>query len=360
MRPAALFRPGDSFFRASDHAYRDLDVPGTCVTWLPGADVTLLKEVPQQREGRSTTLNAELPAFEVTGPPGGPLVAVLGGISATRHVAANEHDRSPGWWDAIVGPGRAINTNALRVLGVDFLDGGRRDDGLPARTVTTADQADAIARVLDELGVERLHAFVGASYGGMVALAFAERHPDRVDRVVAISAPHEPHPMSTALRGIQRRIVRLGLETGRAYDALALARELAITTYRSSEEFAERFDTAPERLTDNDACFPVEGYLQHHGERFADRWSAERFLALSLSGDLHSVNPVAIRTPTVVVAAEGDAIVPRAQLEYLVAHLGGPARLIDLPSTRGHDAFLTEPRALGLILDNALSIQIHS
>jgi len=58
--------------------------------------------------------------------------------------------------------------------------------------------------------------------------------------------------------------------------------------------------------------------------------------------------------------SEGDAIVPRAQLEYLVAHLGGPARLIDLPSTRGHDAFLTEPRALGLILDNALSIQIHS
>src|SRR5678815_5041147 len=81
MRPAALFRPGDSFFGASDHAYRDLDVPGTCVTWLPGADVTLLKEVPQQREGRSTTLNAELPAFEVTGPPGGPLVAVLGGKS---------------------------------------------------------------------------------------------------------------------------------------------------------------------------------------------------------------------------------------------------------------------------------------
>src|SRR5678815_1964346 len=193
MRPAAFVARAIRFSEHQVTHTRDLDVPGTCVTWLPGVDVTLLKEVPQQREGRCTTLNAELPAFEVTGPPGGPLVAVLGGISATRHVVANEHDRSPGWWDAIVGPGRAINTNAFRVLGVDFLDGGRRDDGQPARTVTTADQADAVVRVLDQLGTERLHAFVGASYGGMVALAFAERHPDRVDRVVAISAPHEPH-----------------------------------------------------------------------------------------------------------------------------------------------------------------------
>jgi homoserine O-acetyltransferase len=296
----------------------------------------------------------------VIGPASAPVVAVLGGISATRHVAASEHDSSPGWWDGIVGPGRAINTNAFRVLGVDFLDGGRRDDGQPERTVSTADQADAIARVLDLLGVSRLHAFVGASYGGMVALAFAGRHPHRLDRVVAISAPHEPHPMSTALRGIQRRIVRLGLSTDRARDAMTIARELAITTYRSGGEFADRFDTAPAQLTENDACFPVESYLRYHGLRFADRWTPARFLALSLSGDLHRVNPRAIRTPAVLVAAQGDAIVPREQLEYLAGNLAGPTQLVDLPSTRGHDAFLTEPRELGRILDNALSLPVLS
>jgi homoserine O-acetyltransferase len=316
----------------------------------------LLNEVREPDAFESDAPEWTLPPFEVVGPSSAPVVAVLGGISATRHLAASEHDPAPGWWDAIVGPGRAINTNAFRALGADFLDGGRRDDGQPERTVTTADQADAIARVLDHLGVDRLHAFVGASYGGMVALAFAERYPERVDRIVAISAPHEPHPMTTALRGLQRRIVRLGLETTQAHEALAIARGLAITTYRSTAEFAERFDTAPEELTDNDAFFPVEGYLHHHGERFAHRWTPARFLALSLSGDLHRVNPRAIRTPAVIVAAERDAIVPRAQLEYLVDHLGGPARLVDLPSTRGHDAFLTEPRELGHILDTALSI----
>jgi homoserine O-acetyltransferase len=318
--------------------------------------VTLLQEARQHRTVKTRERDDSLPPFEIIGPGSAPVVAVLGGISATRHVASSDADPSPGWWEGIVGAGRAIDTNAFRILGIDFLDGGRRDDGEPVRTVTTADQADALVRVLDAIEVERLHAFVGASYGGMVALAFAERYPKRLERVVVISAPHEPHPMTTALRGLQRRIVRLGLDTGAERDALAIARGLAITTYRSTAEFGERFTAAPIHVTENDASFPVESYLHHHGERFANRWTPSRFLALSLSGDLHRVNPRAIRTPAVIVAAEGDAIVPREQLQYLVDHLGGPAQLIDLPSTRGHDAFLTEPRTLGRILDNALSI----
>jgi len=322
--------------------------------------VTLLQEARSHHTVEEPRRDSALPGFEIIGPDSAPVVVVLGGISATRHVASSEHDPSPGWWDDLVGPDRGIDTNSFRVLGIDFVDGGRRADGQPERTVTTVDQADAIARVLDALDIERLHAFVGASYGGMVALAFAELYPERLERVVAISAPHEPHPMSTALRGIQRRIVRLGLETGSACDALAIARGLAITTYRSTSEFSERFGTAPVRITENDATFPVESYLRHQGERFAQRWTPARFLALSLSGDLHRVNPRAIHTPAVIVAAEGDAIVPREQLEQLVVMLGGPAQLIDLPSSRGHDAFLTEPRALGRILDNALSIQTLS
>jgi len=298
---------------------------------------------------------ADAACYELVGPADAPVVVVLGGISATRHVTASDRDPSPGWWDEVVGRGRAVDTNQFRVLGVDFLDGGRRADGRPRRTVTTHDQAAHVARILDELDVHRIHSFVGASYGGMVALAFAERYPDRVAGLVAISAPHEPHPMSTALRALQRRIVELGLETGRTGDALAIARGLAITTYRSTREFGERFDSAPVECFDNDATFPVEAYLRHHGERFAARWSAERFLALSLSGDLHRVDPSAISTPATIVAAEGDAIVPGGQLEELAARLAGPTRLIHVPTTRGHDAFLTEPTAVGDILRIALS-----
>ncbi|HMA23482.1 MAG TPA: homoserine O-succinyltransferase [Gemmatimonadaceae bacterium] len=298
---------------------------------------------------------ARVSHYELIGAPGAPVVVVLGGISATRHVTISDDDPSPGWWNEIVGRGRAVDTMRYRVLGVDFLDGGWQSDGRPQRIVTTHDQAANIARILDEIGVDRIHSFVGASYGGMVALAFAERYPDRVGGLVAISAPHEPHPMSTALRALQRRIVELGLDTGRASEALAIARGLAITTYRSAREFGERFDSAPIERSDNEATFPVESYLRHHGERFAARWRAERFLALSLSTDLHRVDPAAVRTPTTIVAAEGDAIVPGEQLETLAARLGGPMQLIHLPTTRGHDAFLTEPAAVGAIIHTALS-----
>ncbi|HSQ30208.1 MAG TPA: homoserine O-succinyltransferase [Gemmatimonadaceae bacterium] len=297
----------------------------------------------------------ELPKFEVIGPTDAPLVVVLGGISASRHVVASEHDPSPGWWETVVGPGRAIDTTRLRVLGVDYLGGGRGTDGRPKRIVSTHDQADAIAAVLDRLAIERAHAFIGASYGGMVALAFAERRSHRLERLVVISAPHEAHPMSTALRSLQRRIVALGIDTGEPKEALTLARGLAMTTYRSAREFAERFDSNPVERTANDAIFPVEGYLRHHGERFAADWEPERFLALSLSADLHRIDPAAIRTPTVLVAAQGDSIVPGEQMQALAAGLAAPSRLVELPTTRGHDAFLAEPEAIGRLLKDSLA-----
>jgi homoserine O-acetyltransferase len=297
----------------------------------------------------------ELPPFEVVGPQGAPTIVVLGGISANRHICSNGADGRPGWWESMAGRGRALDTTRYQLVGIDFLDGGRRADGRPERVVTTHDQAEAIAAVLDSLGVDRLHAIVGSSYGGMVALAFAERYPDRLERLVVIGAAHQAHPMTTALRSIQRRIVELGLDTGRARDSLALARSLAMTTYRSPREFADRFPSEPVSISDNDAKFPVESYLKHHGERFASTWRPERFLALSLSGDLHRVEPANIRTPVVFVAAEGDAIVPREQISALAAGVSGPSRLVDLPSDNGHDAFLTEPEALRFILDSALS-----
>ncbi len=298
---------------------------------------------------------AELPNFEVVGPDDAPLVVVLGGISASRHVAAHSADPAPGWWEEIVGPGRAIDTDRLRVLSIDYLDGGRGSDGRPKRTVSTRDQADAIARVLSEIAVLRAHAFVGASYGGMVALAFGATYPARARQLVVISAPHEPHPMSTALRALQRRIVQLGIDTGEATEALAIARGLAMTTYRSAREFGERFDADPIERTANDAIFPVEGYLRHHGEKFAATWTPHRFLALSLSADLHRIDPAAIRAPTLLIAAQGDAIVPGEQMAALSARLVAPHQLVELPTKCGHDAFLTEPEALGRLLRTSLA-----
>lgn len=301
-----------------------------------------------------------LPKYEVSGPADAPVVVVLGGISASAHVTATARDPAPGWWSAIAGPGCAIDTDQVRVLGVEYLDGGSGPDGRPRRIVDTHDQADALCAVLDHLGVQSAFAVVGASYGGMVGLALAEAHPDRLARLVVISAPHEAHPLSTALRAVQRRIVALGLDTGTDREALVLARGLAMTTYRSAREFAERFDVTPVARSANDAVFPVESYLRHHGERFAAQWTPARFLALSLSADLHRVDPRAITTPALLVAAEGDRIVPGEQMQTLSARLAGPNRLVHLATTRGHDAFLTEPVAIAGLLRHSLNLSRHA
>jgi homoserine O-acetyltransferase len=188
----------------------------------------------------------------------------------------------------------------------------------------------------------------------MVALAFADRYPERLERLIVISAAHEPHPMITALRSIQRHVVELGLETGRAHDALVLARGLGMTTYRTIREFSERFDPAPESVTASSAAFPVERYLRHQGERFAGRFTAARFLALSLSNDLHAVDPTRITVPTVLIAAEGDSVAPRQQLEQLANDIAGPCELVDLRTKHGHDAFLADAAALVPLLKAAL------
>jgi homoserine O-acetyltransferase len=306
------------------------------------------------------TIAEQAPAlpYELIGAPGSPVVVVLGGVSASRHVAPTAANPKAGWWEAQVGAGRAIDTNAFRVLGVDYLDGGRRADGRPARIVTTHDQAAALAAVLDTLGVECVRAVIGASYGGMVALAFGERHAERVEELVAISAAHESHPMSTGLRALQRRVVELGLDHGVGGEALAVARGIAMTTYRTAREFAERFDNTPIFTSETDVTFDVARYLENRGDDFAARFSPEYFLALSLSSDLHHVDPGAIRTPTTIVAAEGDTLVPEEQTRELARRLAGPSRFEFVPTIFGHDAFLKEAEKFGRILSSVLSPRV--
>jgi homoserine O-acetyltransferase len=305
-----------------------------------------------------TTVTLRAPSrtvdYEIVGAEGAPVVLAIGGISATRHVVRTERDSTPGWWEGIAGRERAIDTTRFRVLGVDFKDGGRDCGGRPASIVTTHDQAARIIEVLDKLEIAQLDTAVGASYGAMVALALAERWPERVRRLVAISGAHESHPMATGLRAVQRRIVELGLDTGRAAEAMALGRAIAMTTYRTAREFSERFDVTPE-YTEHGAEFEVERYLIAAGDKFAARMRPERFLSLSLSADLHRVVPEHITVPTTVIAAQGDTLVPPAHLRAMSKRLPRLSAFHVIQTRFGHDAFLTEQRKLGRLLTATLA-----
>ncbi|HET7274703.1 MAG TPA: homoserine O-succinyltransferase [Longimicrobiaceae bacterium] len=293
----------------------------------------------------SSPLRAPPIEYEIVGNPAGPLVVVLGGISADRHVCAHSGDDRAGWWDSFVGPGRPVDTTHCQVLSFDYLSGDS--------VVTTDDQARCLADVLYQLGLEAIDLLIGASYGGMVGLAFASLFPDRLGRALVIGAAHESHPMATALRAIQRRIVRLGLETGDEAEAMAIARALAITTYRTASEFRGRFSNLPDESS-GELRFPVEDYLDYQGRKFADRFSSERFLCLSESLDLHRVDPATITTPVTLVAIEEDAVVPAWQVRELYCLLGAGHGLIEIHSQYGHDAFLKETQAISSILNRTL------
>jgi len=277
-----------------------------------------------------------------------PTMIVQGGISASRDVTA--FDGTEGWWQALVDTGAAIDLDRCRVLSIDWLGA----DDLGVEAISSEDQADALAALLDALGIHRAHAFVGASYGAMVALAFAARHPRAVDRLVLLAGAHRPHPLASAQRSVQRGIVRLGLAHGQADEALALARQLAVTTYRGREEFGRRFAGAPE-FRGGRFRLPVEDYLEHQGRRFVERFDARRFLALSESIDLHDVTPERIPTPSTLVGFASDLLVPLADLCELQRRLHGPTTLEVLESPYGHDGFLKETHQLAPLLRAALA-----
>lgn len=284
------------------------------------------------------------------GAPGAPTVIVQGGISASRDVVTLGGDEKPGWWQPLVGHGRAVDLDHCRVLAIDWAT----SDELDAAAVSSEDQADVLAALLAELGSADVLAFVGASYGAMVGLAFAARHPRALERLVLLAGAHHAHPLATAQRSIQREIVRMGQRCGRVNEALALARQLAITTYRGSEEFAQRFSGAPEPRDDG-FHFPVEDYLRHQGRRFVERFDAGRFLALSESIDLHDVAPERITTPATLIGFASDRLVPLADLCELQQRLRGPATLAVIASPYGHDGFLKETEQLAPLLREALA-----
>jgi homoserine O-acetyltransferase len=326
-------------------------------------------------------------AWRLAGPANAPVVCALGGISANRRVFDQENPKQ-GWWSEVVGPGQALDAERFRVLSFDYLGGSAETTG-PGRAtlaavpvaavvsspagvdssaaandfaheagsaafpnISTYDQAELLVRLLNNLGLKSLRAIVGGSYGGMVALAFGERYPERVSRLVVIGAADRTHPMATAWRSVQRQVLRFAVECGRPKEGLKLARALAMSTYRSAEEFEARFDGAPTRDGERFA-FPVEQYLFARGNDFAERHHPEAILCLSESIDLHHVDATRIFVPTTIVAIREDQLVPLTDLRGLAARLP-VAKLHEISSIFGHDAFLKESDQLRGIFAVAL------
>lgn len=277
----------------------------------------------------------------IHGRDGGPLVVVAGGISSGRFATR--------WWPWAVRAGGPVDLDRVRVLAFDLLPG--RDE--PGVTITTADQARLLALLLDSMDEPRIDALVGASYGGCIGLAFAAAFPERIGELAVISAAHRAHPAATAWRGVQRRLLAFARDCGREAEGVALARQLAMTTYRTADEFALRFSPTPPAGAGEP--YPVCDYLIARGADYAGATSADRWISLSDSLDRHSVDPRAVRCPLTVIGVTSDALVPIDDSRELAAHVPNLRRLIETASIFGHDAFLKERELIGRALHDVLT-----
>jgi homoserine O-acetyltransferase len=316
-----------------------------------------------------TTLPELVVAYRHDGPPPGvaPQVVVV-------HALTGSADAAGDWWSPLIGPGLALDTTRVGVLGANLLGGRygttgpmsvdpRTDRPYGARfpSVSTRDQAAAQWALLDALGVERVALVVGGSLGGMVALETALARPEAVEHVMPIAAPAATGPLAVAWNHLQTRLIdRLGLE------GLALARQLAMTTYRSETDFDERFG----RDREPDGRLSIVSYLEHQGRKLVDRFDPLTYRVLATAMDRHDVGDgrdglrpalgalAAAGTRLTGVGIDGDILYGPDQVRALVdaaTDVGVAARYRDLRSTKGHDAFLVEWEQLAGLLEEALA-----
>lgn len=305
----------------------------------PGADVRAVLPAGF-RLASGEALAATEVVGRIYGAAGAPLVVVAGGISSGCDAAR--------WWSWAVRAGGPIDLNRVRVLAIDLIPG--RDEAV---TITTTDQARLLAILLDALGEPVVDAFVGASYGGCIGQAFAASFPERIGELVVISAAHRAHPSATAWRGVQRRLLAFARECGREAEGIALARELAMTTYRTADEFDWRFSGAAP--AEAGQPYPVCDYLISRGASYAEVTSASRWITLSDSLDRHAVAPEAIACPLTVLGFTSDRLVPVEDIRELARRAPSLRRLKEASSIFGHDAFLKEREVVGRALHAALS-----
>jgi homoserine O-acetyltransferase len=317
----------------------------------------------------------------------GNAILLLTGLSPDAHAASCGDDPTPGWWEAMLGHGKTIDTNRWFVVCVNSLGSCKGSTGpasvdpatgepyrLTFPELSVEDIADAAAHVVRALGIERLACVIGNSMGGMTALALLLRHPGIARAHINISGSARALPFSIAVRSLQREAIRLdpNWNEGRYDEAtypesgMRIARKLGVITYRSALEWDGRFGRVrldSDRLDEEPFGleFEVESYLEGHARRFVRRYDPNCYLYLSRSMDWFDLAEYAggdvldglarIRVEhALAIGAQTDILFPVEQQQEIAEGLargGADARFLGLESPQGHDAFLVDIARFG-------------
>ncbi len=304
-------------------------------------------------------------------------ILVLHALSADAHAAGfHEEDKSPGWWDAMIGPGKAFDTDKYFVICSNVIGGCKGSTGpyslnpasgrpyaLNFPGITIADMVNAQRYLIDYLGVDKLLCVAGGSMGGMQVLQWVAAYPARVRSAIPIATALKHSPQQIAFNEVVRQSIMADpawrdgeyYEHGQPERGLALARMIGHITYMSDKSMEEKFSRRRKntRFGFNFAAdFEVEGYLRYKGDAFVKRFDANSYLYITkamdyfdLSGGKLIPEGEKVDTRILVISFKSDWLYPSYQSQDIVRQLKMrhiDATYCELRSTYGHDAFLVE------------------
>ncbi|WP_443057292.1 homoserine O-acetyltransferase MetX [Streptomyces sp. NBC_00669] len=353
-------------------AWRPGDPPGRR-RWHPLSD-----PLPLEAGGELPGVRLAYETWGRLAPDASNAVLVLHALTGDSHVAGPAGPGHPtaGWWDGLVGPGLALDTDRFFVVAPNVLGGCQGSTG-PASArpdgrrwgsafpfLTQRDQVAAETSLADALGVERWALVAGGSMGGMRALEWAVGRPERVGSLLLLACPAAASAEQIGWASVQLRAIRAdpGWRGGDYHDAapgggphagLGQARRLAHLTYRSEPELRERFGRAAQRAERpwHGGRYAVESYLDHHADKLVRRFDAGSYVVLTEAMNAHDVGrgrggtAAALRrvtAPTLVAGVDSDRLYPLSQQRELAAGIAGADRMRTVRSPYGHDGFLIE------------------
>lgn len=348
-----------------------------------------------------TENGAELPSIRMAYESWGELnqagdnaILVLHALTGDSHLRGEAGAGHPtaGWWEEIVGPGAALDTDKWFVIAPNMLGGCQGSTG-PASIapdgyewasrfpyITIRDQVAAHVLLADELGIDRWAAVIGGSMGGMHALEWAIAHPERVQRLAVLSSPPNNTADQIALNSVQLEAIRIDprFQGGEFYDlaggegphrGLALARRMALLNYRSPIELNKRFQRSWQSgvspLGDG-GRFAVESYLDFHGNKFTRRFDANSYVTLVEAMNSHDIGRGrgsveealhAVTATTLVLGIDTDRLFPvdgQQRIARSIPNTLDGNEAVVLTSDFGHDGFLIETDAVGAHLGRLL------
>ena len=321
-------------------------------------------------------------------------ILIFTGLSPSAHAASSEKDPSPGWWEYMIGPGKAIDTDRFFVVCANSLGGCYGSTGPGSINPESGEiysaefpglSVEDIARsgflLMQELGVERLHAAVGSSMGGMSVLAYAMLFPQSVSYLISISAAAQALPLTIALRSLQREIIRSDPAWNNGHykvgeeplAGMALARKLGLVSYRAADEWNSKFDRSrlPEEKLSGKPFqheFEIENYLEYNAQKFIHSFDANSYQFLSRcmdwfdiaehGGSIDAGLSKIKASKALIIGVTTDILFPPRQQRELAESLretDTEVVHVEIDSVNGHDAFLIDDAQFSPVVKKFLS-----